>query len=111
MDNFESIMPPPVAVPTFPPRTVTSDQDSLEVDPGVLSHQDTSSAPPAGAEDTHTGQGNSEDESEIPPLQFMDTIKSVYKFLPEEVCPKMDLPPRSSRLCLRQAPRFYLGKC
>ncbi len=57
MDNFASIMPPPVAVPTFPPRTVTSEQDSLEVDPGVLSHQDTSSAPPTERRIPTRGRG------------------------------------------------------
>ncbi len=93
MDNFASIMPPPLTVPTFPPRTATSEQDSLEVDPGDLSHQDTLAAPLVGAEDSHTGQGNSDNESEIPPPQFMDTITAVYKYLPEEVCPKMEVPP------------------
>ncbi len=89
------MMPPPV-VPTLPSHTVTSERAESEVDPVSDIHQDTISIVPAvvsAVSDDAGTKADSDDESEAPPATFLDTIKTVYRWLPEETCPKMDLPP------------------
>ncbi len=94
MERFSSMMPQPDAGQTIPPQTVTSQQAASAVEPVIISHRVDPSPDPAvasaGLEDVHR---DSDGESEAPPPSFLDTVNSVYKFLPAEVCPKMDLPP------------------
>ncbi len=45
------------------------------------------------AEDAHEVKGDSDNESEAPPGSYLDTINSIYRWLPEDQCPKMTLPP------------------
>lgn len=94
MARFSSALPTLDAGQVLPTHTVTSEQGVAEVDPVEVDHQAELSFVPvvatAEADDVHRG---SEDESEAPPTSFLDTINSVYQFLPEEQCPKMELPP------------------
>ncbi len=87
---------PSETVTTGPPQTVTSEQGTSGVDPVVPRHQDTpdsgSVVVPAVSEEAHR-ERDSDDESEAPPASFLETIKTVYRWLPEDKCPKMDLPP------------------
>ncbi len=105
MERFTSMLPSTGAGPAIPSQTASPEQVSAEVDPEVMVHQqDAPSSGDAGfavvADDAHTAKGDSDDDSEAPPSQFLDTISSVYRWLPEK-CPKMTLPPPMVRSLLK----------
>ncbi len=95
MERFSSVMPQSDADPAVQ-QTVTSHPAASAVEPVLSIHRVDPSPDPAvaftGLEDVHRDR-DSDAESEAPPPSYLDTVNSVYKFLPAEVCPKMDVPP------------------
>ncbi len=98
MERFTSILPPTAAVPVIPSQTASPEQLAAEKFPEVNFHQQDTQSVGDGevavvADDADTAKGDSDDNSEVPPALFLDTISSVYRWLPEDKCPKMTLPP------------------